>query len=241
MPSHPREKNVRRRHRERPWRRSRRWPLLAGVTALLTAATAITATTVSADSDEASPTQDSYVWDNVRSAVVVCPRYRLQRVRTRPDLRPHRHRRCLSLGPVGRTLGTHARLDRLGRGGDGPASSASPPTRRPRPCLRRGRYLHQRLGPQQRRDPAFRRPGTDVESPSCRSNSVGTCPGVASVNDWPSTPTTTAPCTSAPGAATVCGAAPTSVRPGQRWRNSNPATTSRTPTTNGACTTTSSV
>lgn len=66
MPSNPRENNVRRRHRERPWRRSRRWPLLAGVTVLLTAATAITATTVSADSDDASPTQDSYVWDNVQ-------------------------------------------------------------------------------------------------------------------------------------------------------------------------------
>src|SRR5699024_12589154 len=65
MPSNPRENNVRRRHRERPWRRSRRWPLLAGVTALLTAATAITATTVSADSDDASPTQDSYVWEHV--------------------------------------------------------------------------------------------------------------------------------------------------------------------------------
>ncbi len=66
MPSNPREDNVRRRHRERQWRRSRRWPLLAGVTALLTAATAITATTVSADSDEAAPAQDSYVWDNVQ-------------------------------------------------------------------------------------------------------------------------------------------------------------------------------
>ena len=61
------------------------------------------------------------------------------------------------------------------------------------PGVRRRRHVHQRLGPQQRRHPALRRPGRHLAGHRrCRSSSAATCPAGAWGSGWPSTPTATA-------------------------------------------------
>ncbi len=90
------------------------------------------------------------------------PRDRVQPLREEPDLRPHRHRRRLPLAGDDEDLDPAAGLGRLER--VGPHGCGEPGVRPGRPGQGvRGRGdVHQRLGPDERRGAALRRPGREL-------------------------------------------------------------------------------